>query len=429
MAFSKDQLPLKTTLGLVFLAMLMVMFAYELAKQSISPAITIWESHAITILFTSIVSVIILYFPLRSLHREQALSTAALRQQQEAEALLRQSEARYRSFVESAEDSIYTVDLDLRYLLINTQHLARRGIAPESYAGKNYRDFHTPEETAVFEALVRQVAGKKGSVQNEYLRGERSFLRRLNPVFDPSDNTVTAVTVITSDITRQKAAGEALGRANRKLATLSTITRHDIKNQLAALTTYLELSQQSLDDREKVEEFLRQERKIAETLGHQIDFTKVYEDMGTTAPVWQNVGESVRRAMAGLPMRDIRVEIGDPGVEVLADPLFEKVFYNLIDNALRYGGDGMTTIRIGARETPEGLVLVCEDNGAGILPEDRPRLFTQGFGKNTGFGLFLIREILSITGITIRETGEPVRGCRFEMAVPKGAYRTEHGTA
>jgi K+-sensing histidine kinase KdpD len=40
--------------------------------------------------------------------------------------------------------------------------------------------------------------------------------------------------------------------------------------------------------------------------------------------------------------------------------------------------------------------------------------------KHTGFGLYLMREILDITGITITETGEPGKGARFEMVVPKG---------
>jgi len=52
------------------------------------------------------------------------------------------------------------------------------------------------------------------------------------------------------------------------------------------------------------------------------------------------------------------------------------------------------------------------------------KLFTRGFGKNTGLGLFLSREILSITGITITENGTPGKGARFEITVPKGAWRT-----
>ena len=111
-------------------------------------------------------------------------------------------------------------------------------------------------------------------------------------------------------------------------------------------------------------------------------------------------------------------------LEIYADPLLGKVFYNLIDNALRYGGEKMTEIHITSREDGGALVLVFEDNGVGIPQKDKDRLFTKGFGKNTGLGLFLSREILSITGITITENGEPGKGARFEITVPKGMYRS-----
>jgi signal transduction histidine kinase len=71
-----------------------------------------------------------------------------------------------------------------------------------------------------------------------------------------------------------------------------------------------------------------------------------------------------------------------------------------------------------------------EDDGPGIPEENKERIFEKGFGNNTGLGLFLTREILGITGITIRETGEPGTGARFELTVPPGSYRfTDPGKA
>jgi signal transduction histidine kinase len=215
----------------------------------------------------------------------------------------------------------------------------------------------------------------------------------------------------------------ALSLANKKLTMLSSITRHDIKNQLIALSGYLELSKEKQDNILAIREYLEKEMRIAETIGLQLDFTQAYEDMGTTAPAWQNVNESIRRAGAALPLWKVRLDVDRSDLVIYADPLFEKVFYNLIDNALRHGGDAMTKISISSRETGNGLVLTCEDDGVGIGREDKPHLFEQGFGKHTGLGLFLTREILSITGITITENGEPGKGAHFEMNVPKGAYR------
>lgn len=67
---------------------------------------------------------------------------------------------------------------------------------------------------------------------------------------------------------------------------------------------------------------------------------------------------------------------------------------------------------------------MVQDDGRGIRKEDKRRLFSKGFGKNTGLGLFLSRDILSITGIAISETGEPGKGARFEITVPQGMYRS-----
>lgn len=64
-----------------------------------------------------------------------------------------------------------------------------------------------------------------------------------------------------------------------------------------------------------------------------------------------------------------------------------------------------------------------EDDGGGIICEEKEKAFEKGFGKNTGLGLFLIREILSITGISILENGKPGNGVRFEIQFPFGKWR------
>jgi signal transduction histidine kinase len=101
-----------------------------------------------------------------------------------------------------------------------------------------------------------------------------------------------------------------------------------------------------------------------------------------------------------------------------------KVFYNLMDNAVRHGGK-ITAIRFFMQERDGTHIIVCEDDGDGVPAEEKEYIFNRGFGKNTGLGLALSREILLITGITIVENGEPGKGARFEMTVPTGCYRRE----
>jgi signal transduction histidine kinase len=102
--------------------------------------------------------------------------------------------------------------------------------------------------------------------------------------------------------------------------------------------------------------------------------------------------------------------------------MLERVMDNLLDNSLRHG-ERVTTIRVSTRREEENLIITYEDNGTGIPVQEKEKIFEHGYGKHTGLGLFLVREILSITGITIRETGIPGEGARFEIIVPKGAYR------
>jgi PAS domain S-box-containing protein len=168
---------------------------------------------------------------------------------------------------------------------------------------------------------------------------------------------------IVQDVTGRKRTEEALCQANRKLNLLYGITRHDIRNQLLALEGFLEISKEFLGDPARISEYIAQEEKIAETIAHQISFTRDYEDLGVKAPAWQKVNAIVQEVTTRLPMQNIRVDADDPDLEVFADPLLEKAFYNLIDNALKYGGEKMTAIRMTTHKDNGQLVIALEDDG------------------------------------------------------------------
>ena len=134
------------------------------------------------------------------------------------------------------------------------------------------------------------------------------------------------------------------------------------------------------------------------------------------------MASTVRRAAAQLPLADISLKVQFDGISIYADPLIEKVFYNLMENTVRHG-EHVTEILLSLEKTDDVLTILYEDNGVGITPEFKEKIFIRGFGKHTGLGLFLIREILSITGITIAETGEYGKGVRFAIRVPNDRYR------
>ena len=225
------------------------------------------------------------------------------------------------------------------------------------------------------------------------------------------------------NVIKSRNVEEELQRTNRKLQLLNSISRHDILNMLTALTGYLELSRDFTGNLEKMTEFIDKERSITKIIEGQLAFMREYQNIGIKKPVWQDINETVRRVAVMLPMRSIVVQYDKNDLEILADPLLEKVFFNLIEDSLNYGGDAMTTIRIASDITGQGCVVMYEDNGGGISAGDKDHLFELGYGKHTGFGLYFSREILQITGIRIQETGSPGSGARFEIRIPPGVWR------
>jgi signal transduction histidine kinase len=172
----------------------------------------------------------------------------------------------------------------------------------------------------------------------------------------------------------------------------------------------------------QVNEYILRSAQITEVINEVLEFTHDYEVIGVKAPAWQDLHVLVALARAQVELHGIQVTDNFPRLELFADALLPKVIYNLVENAVRHG-EQVSTIRFFTEQDTGTLVVICEDDGVGICEEDKPRLFTRGFGKNTGLGLFLAREILMFTGITIRETGIPGKGARFELRVLEGAYR------
>jgi PAS domain S-box-containing protein len=223
------------------------------------------------------------------------------------------------------------------------------------------------------------------------------------------------------DITERIRIEEALQQANKKLNLLSSITRHDILNGVAVLGGYLELARDEVQN-PKIQEYFGLMDQVTKSIQHQIEFTREYQEIGLNAATWQDIGGTVRKAGSLLKAGGITLTISCEKFEIFADPLLQRVFYNLFDNALRYAPP-FTTIMVTCNETKNGLSVVFADDGVGISAEEKMHLFERGSGKHTGLGLFLSREILEITGIAITENGAPGAGARFEMTVPKGAYR------
>ncbi|NMB78752.1 MAG: PAS domain S-box protein [Methanomicrobiales archaeon] len=342
-----------------------------------------------------------------------------------AQADVAAGEERYRILAENLPD--YVVVHDGRNILYANPATARfAGLSSEALLSVHLQSFIAPGSRSESELMMREMSSVTVPARPHEIvitsKDGRSHTCIVQSVPVTWWGTAATLSVLT-DITERKQVEEALRTTNKKLNLLSGITRHDIKNQLLALGAFLALGAEPAAPSQEVQEYIRKSIGITGIIGRQINFTRDYENLGISSPQWQDAGVLVTNAAASLPIGRIRVETECAGIELFADPLLEKVFFNLIDNSLRYGGEKMTKIRLHCNENDRALQILFEDDGNGISEEDKPELFQKGFGKNTGLGLFFIREILSITGMTITENGVPGAGARFEILAPEGTWR------
>jgi len=228
---------------------------------------------------------------------------------------------------------------------------------------------------------------------------------------------------ITHDVSSSYAARAALVEANTKIKLLTSITRHDVLNQVMAIRMLIELAGMEPEDamNSYVRDIVTKIDTAAALIEDQISFTRDYEDLGTYTPSWQNVANVATQAIGIVSETDITFFCSTGALEIYADPMFRKVMENLFENARRHGGVTALTVRF--EEHGETGRLVVEDNGRGVPEKLKTRIFSQGYGQNTGFGLFLSKEILALTNITITEEGDEGDGARFVMQIPRGRYR------
>jgi PAS domain S-box-containing protein len=342
-----------------------------------------------------------------------------------AEEALRKSEEQCRTVVESQTELIYRWLPDGTITFVNDAYCRYIGIPCGDLLGRRYTPAVPADDLARIQRSLCSLTPEHpvSTVEHRVVMpdGRVRWQQWTNTVFFDREGSVAKYQSVGRDITDARMAEEALLLANRKLNLLSDVTRHDILNRLNVLSGYLDLSRERTGDPELLQYYQKEEEAVRD-IRRYMAFTGEYRDVGMASPLWQNVSQIAHEAMVGLDTGEVTVEVQAGDIEVYADPLIVRVFTNLIDNSLQHGG-GITRIRIYPEESDRGISIVYEDDGIGIPHAEKENIFERGFGRQTGFGLFLAREILSITDLSLRETGEPGKGVRFEISVPPGFYR------
>lgn len=358
--------------------------------------------------------------------KNSVASLVDISEEKKNERALRESEERFRVLVENLPDTVAILDYDLKIHYGNQAAYRMLGInPPDSGEFLDMGRILPPESLKKAKENLEMMRDQSHALLAEYrvetAQGEERWIESIG-INVPWEGT-KMILVSNRDITDRKRVEETLQRANRNYSLVTSITRHEINNQLTVLMSYCSF----LEKREKdpmLNEYCRRASAAAQHISDILQFSKDYETIGAAAPVWQEVRALVRKAIKRAPPGQIVVESTIPaGVEFFADPLAVKVFYNLMEYSTQSGGK-MTAVRISLEDRNSGKVLVWAENGRGVPAGEKEKIFERGFGENTNLGLALSREILSVTGITIRETGDAGTGARFEIVVPEQMWRS-----
>lgn len=296
------------------------------------------------------------------------------------------------------------------------------GMTPDEVRGKKCYEMIGRKKPCIVCATDQAVKMKKMVSVEKFVPEMQKHLHcTSNPILNDEGEVVLVVELL-HDATERTMKNQALVESNKKLKLLTGLTRHDVFNILQAIEFYLTIALQS-DDLGEKDQFITKSHQAGHRIQTILSFTREYEQFGEVASGWQHIKSLISSAGEEIQFREIRLLIDIPDeIEVFADPIIRKVFSTLMENAVRHG-EKITYIRFFSEIRDNDLVVICEDDGIGIPGEEKEKIFKHEYGKHTGIGLFLSREILSLTGLSIRECGTAGDGARFEILVPQARFR------
>jgi PAS domain S-box-containing protein len=348
-------------------------------------------------------------------------------ERKKAEEALRSSEKKYRELLNGMNDTAWVIDFDCNIIDVNDAAVEVMGYSREELLFMGLTDIDSnlnPEEIKdlvegmpadeiqVFETVHTTKTGKKIPVEISSslvtYRGKRAILS------------------IARDITERKRAEEKLEQMmdnlvaiNEKLGVIGKLTRHDVRNKLAVIANNAYLARQTLASNPDALEYLGDIESAIDQMEEIFDFARNYEMLGVEDLSYIDVEKNVdEAAVLFSEFANVKLVNECQNLTVMADSLLRQVFYNLIDNTLKYG-EKVSQIRVYCQEEENQLKLVYEDDGVGIQETEKEKIFKEGYGKGTGYGLYLIRKICENYGWTIQETGVPGKGAQFTMTIPR----------
>ncbi|HWQ65946.1 MAG TPA: PAS domain-containing sensor histidine kinase [Methanospirillum sp.] len=329
-------------------------------------------------------------------------------------------------------DMISIHDDGFAFLSVTLSSLSAIGLSPDHLIGTGLIDYIYPEDKARVKAACEPLFAISGTelIRYRFRNGQgwyiwvESYFRTIT-----SGDGIITLLASTRDVDHILRSYQSVRLANEKLDHLLRNTRHDILNQVTGMLGYLELLTEMVEGH--VAEFIKKEQIIGERIKELSDMTRDYQGFGINPIGFIELGPVIHKVLTKPDFRDkISAEWSKAsftGVQIYADRMLDFVFVTLIQNSIQYGAADVQ-VRISNTIRDTDLIIIYEDNGPGIPTEQKEMIFARTYPGRKSYGLFFVTEILGITGISIRETGTPALGARFEIVVHKDGYRFESDT-
>ena len=181
---------------------------------------------------------------------------------------------------------------------------------------------------------------------------------------------------------REKVAIEALNGSvgelslvNEKLSVVGALTWHDVRNKLSVVAGNLFIAKELLPQDHAVMKYLQKAEPAFDQIIQIFDRARTYERLGVDKLSYIGVNQSCDEAVSLVhDLGNIKVVKDCKGLTVYADPLLGQLFYNLIDNSIKHG-EKVSKIRMYYKESEDGLKLIYEDDGVGIVKAEKKKMF------------------------------------------------------
>jgi PAS domain S-box-containing protein len=350
-------------------------------------------------------------------------------ERKKAEAALRQSEERYRSVFENSIDGVMISQPDGSILSANPVACRMLGMSEEELKKAGRAGIVIKDEKLTTALQERERAGDMRADLTFRRKDGTTFVGEVSSGVFTDAEGIIKTSLIIRDVTDRKKAEALLNRTmdqlvlvNEKVEVVGSLTRHDVRNKLSAMTGYAYLLKKKHADQADILDGVSKMEQAVKDIVAIFDFAKMYEQLGVEELKYINAEKALNEAIALFSGSSSLEFINDyHGLSLLADSLLTQLFYNLIDNSLKHG-EKVTKIRVHYEKADQDeLIVVFEDDGVGISAENKPKLFKEGFstGGSSGHGLFLMRKMMSVYGWSIQENGELGKGAKFTMTIPR----------